>query len=204
MTAPKKAKVKAPKPPKPKRTLNLAPLKLLIPILLLGGAAYAVYTYPIPGLTAPPKGAQQAPSNGSKSASGQPAVQMPPVKDPQSEREANLAKKEAELASREETLKQNEAKINSLLKELTVQQTESEAIRRISGIYGAMAPSKAAPILEGFDVPAAAQILRLLNEDQAAAILAGMQPDRAAAITKEMLKPSGAPAQTTTQAPGNG
>ncbi|HEY3367216.1 MAG TPA: hypothetical protein VGK74_19340 [Symbiobacteriaceae bacterium] len=180
MTAPDKTRPKS-KPPKPKR--DKRPFFLILLALLLVAAAAVVNYVPIPGLTAPSKNAAAATDTSAKTKAPE-----TPAKDPQAERELALTKKEADLANREAVLKEKETKANALLKELTVQQSDAETARRISGIYGAMPPGKAAPLLATFDAATAAQIIRLLSEDQAAAIFAAMAPNDASAIMKELLK----------------
>lgn len=178
-----------------KRTRSGRPMGLILAVLLLAGAAAAVWYFPIPGLTAPDSSTVANPTAGD-AATGSAASASPD----QVSREAALVAREKELADLAASLKERETKVNQLLKELTTQQTSVEMTRRLSVIYGNMAPAKAAQLLAGMDRPTAVEILRLLEERQTADILAAMDPTVALQLIGEMTKPL--PAAGT--APGNG
>lgn len=165
--------------PKRKRRRSAAPLFLLAAILMAVGAG-AVYYVPIPGITgaSPPTPANLT----------EPDL-LTPTGDPMAERAADLARQEEALKSREEVVKNQESQVASLLGDLTAQQSQAAAVRKAVGLYTAMPPYKAAPLLAGLDSEVAVEILRLLDEDQAAAILAYMVPDQGAKLMRALAAP---------------
>lgn len=158
----------------------MAPV-LLAGAVLLGAAAGAAYFVPIPGITYASSVSDQQPTQ-------EPAKASSPL-DAQLEREAALARMETELKSREDDLKEKESQVAGLIKDLTAQKGEADAVRKAAALYTAMPPYRAAPLLETADTAMAVQVLRLLEEDQAAAILAYMSAERGAQLMNEMIKP---------------
>lgn len=163
---------------KSRRSGSMAPV-MLAGAILLGAAAGVAYYVPIPGITyASPVSAPAS----------QPKVPEP-VADPHAERADSLARLETQLKAREETVDEKETQVSGLLKDLTVQKAEIDAVRKAVALYEAMPPYKAAPLMQPLDPSLAVQILRLLDDDQAAAILAYMSPDKGASLMNELMKP---------------
>lgn len=171
---------------KKKRRRRFSVPWLLIGSILLGAAAGVIYFVPIPGLTF---AAEPPPIDTTKPPSA-------PVKDPLEERTTQLARAEAELKSREESVKNQEAQIATLLKDLMGQQAQSDAIRKAANLYSAMPPYKAAPLMEALDPEIAVQILRRLDEDLAGAIVAYMDPQKGSVLMKELARPAALPSAT--------
>lgn len=168
---------------KQKRRRRFSVPWLLLGSILLGAAAGVIYFVPIPGFTfaAPPP-----PVDTTKPSDA-------PVKDPLEERTAQLARAEVELKSREESVKNQETQIATLLKDLMGQQSESDAIRKAANLYSAMPPYKAAPLMEALDPEIAVQILRRLDEDLAGAIVAYMDPQKGSVLMRELARPAAMP-----------
>lgn len=164
---------------KNKRRRRLSVPWLLIGSIILGAAAGVVYYVPIPGFTF---AAQPAPIDTTKPSEA-------PTKDPLEERTVQLARAEADLKSREESVKNQETQIATLLKDLMGQQSQSDAIRKAASLYSAMPPYKAAPLMEVLDPEIAVQILRRLDEDLAGAIVAYMDPQKGSLFMRELAKP---------------
>lgn len=164
---------------KPRRSRGLAPVMLAGAILLSTAAAVA-YFVPIPGVT------YAAPVT---STSNKPTSTTQPEADPELERATALAKLEADLQAREATVKEKETQVADLMKDLTAQKGEADAVRKAAALYQAMPPYTAAPLMQALDPAVAVQILRLLDEDQAAGILAYMDPAKGAKLMSELMKP---------------
>lgn len=110
-----------------------------------------------------------------------------PAVDPLADRENQILQKEAELQSREATVKAQEASATAMVNEAQIQQAQANAVRRVAETYSAMAPFKAAPMLQALDTEQAVAILRQLDHDQVAAIMTYMDPARGAALTGLLL-----------------
>lgn len=100
-----------------------------------------------------------------------------------------LIQQEADLRTREAALKEQETQVADTLKQLDQQQADTNTVKRVADMYGAMPPTKAAPLIQTLSQDEAVAILRLLDQDQAGAILAGMDPARGSQLTSQLLKP---------------
>jgi flagellar motility protein MotE (MotC chaperone) len=105
------------------------------------------------------------------------------MEDLQTER-ATMLKREAELKSREEALRQQQETVTLLktdlqqlqgkIDETVVRTAKSEQVnlKRLAEVYGKMDPDSVSTLLAKMDTERAAAILRLLGERQAGAVLA--------------------------------
>lgn len=176
---------KAPKPPQPPKKKKKQSSRrrlgywLLVAGTVLGVAAGVSYAVPIPGLTAA--------VTTNDPAKPDPAKEKEPEKTPQPSAE-ELAKKE--LDAREARLKEKEAQVSTLLKDLTSQKADLEPLRQAALMYENMPPYKAGPMMQSLDPAKAAQILKLMDEDLAGTIISYMEPAKGAQVMNEMLKPA--------------
>lgn len=111
--------------------------------------------------------------------------------DAVADRQGVLARKEAELSTREEHLREREVQIALKVLELDKMRSGEEAVRRVADLYSAMPPHRAAPALQVMEMDLVVQILRLVDPDQAAALLAYMDPARASEITTRLMSSTG-------------
>jgi len=115
-------------------------------------------------------------------------------------RQAELDRREREIASKEERLtlyeKDVTAKVASLEeieKRLSVRakaatQAVDSAAESLAKIYGTMKPEAAAPILDRLDDPTVLTIFRRMKEKQVGEILPLMSRDRAIALTQALAE----------------
>ncbi len=108
-----------------------------------------------------------------------------------SQREAELAKKEKDLALLEQEVKRRLASLSSLEDELDKKLKELRAIKSkrfklLVGAYATMKPSKAAKLLVSMEPQMAIKILSALKTDQVARILSAMPPEKAASLAESL------------------
>ncbi len=124
-------------------------------------------------------------------------------------RESELERREQELDDRERNVGELERAANEQLVELeriadTVErriaaweEDNGDSVRRLSKIYAAMAPGRAAALLEELDVSLATQIVAKMKHKQSAAVMTQISEDRALAMSKRVAHPLGmTPART--------
>ncbi|HWI65936.1 MAG TPA: hypothetical protein VNT75_29250 [Symbiobacteriaceae bacterium] len=179
-----KKQPKVPKSPAPAKKKKKKPFRqrlgywLLVVGTVLGVAAGVSYAVPIPGLTA-------------VSASTDPVATDKKTDEKKAEQAQQPSPQEelqAELDAREAKLKEKEAQVSTLLKDLTTQKAELDPLRQAAVMYENMPPYKAGPMMEAMDPAKAAQILKLVDEDTAGAIISYMDKSRGALVMNEMLK----------------
>lgn len=172
---------KAPGPPKaPKRKRSARErfgYWLLVLGTVLGVAAGVSYAVPIPGLTAA-VGATEPVATPDQSDKPKDAPKEPSAAEQQ----------QADLDAREVKLKEKEAQVSTLLKDLTTQKATLEPLQQAAAMYQNMAPFKAGPMMESLDPVQAARILKLIDEDQAGAIVSYMQKTKGAQVMTELIK----------------
>lgn len=110
-------------------------------------------------------------------------------------READLTRREAEIAERSETLDRLSSEVDTRLDELaraeeTLRQTMALANRaaeddleRLTKVYESMKPKDAAALFETMEIAFAAGFLGRMKPASAAAIMSGLQPNTAYAIS---------------------
>lgn len=174
--------------PRKKRAGRGASYWFLVGATVLGIAAVLSYLVPIPGLTSPaePILADEQPASGPEQ-----------TMDPTLARQQQLANREAELENREAQVQEKEKQVAGLLRDLTLQKADSDAVGRAAAMYAAMPPYKAGPLMESMAADTAVAILRLLDEDQAAAIIMYMDPATGAQLMSQLTRPQ-APASSPT------
>jgi|GEM_PF-6672527 len=166
---------KAPKQLKPRKPGRRFSYWMLVMATALGVTAGVVYAVPIPGLTKV------------DAATTTPKTEQPPASKPAIPTTSD--KRAQELDAREAQLKEQEAQVAALLKELTQpKDNTSDALRRVATMYESMPPFRAGPIMEALDVAVAASILRLMDDDNAAAIVTYMSKTRGAQVMTELAK----------------
>ena len=116
-------------------------------------------------------------------------------------RSRELDLRERALDERAEHVEALEARVEERLQELeqisaTVERRiqaweegQSDKVRRLAKIYGAMKPQQAAQLIEGLDVGLATQIVARMKEKQSAAVLAYVSEDRALAMSRRVARP---------------
>ena len=117
------------------------------------------------------------------------------------DRELRLERRERELDERERALAELEAEVSALLEELeevqaTVERRISaweaengDTVRRLAKIYAAMAPARAARLIEGLDLDLATQIVAKMKHKQSAAVLSLIRRERALAMSRQVVHP---------------
>lgn len=129
-------------------------------------------------------------------------------------RARQLDRRARELDERERGLAELEAETTALLTELEAvreiverrisawEEDNGDTVRRLSKIYAAMPPARAARLIEGLDLDLATQIVARMKHKQSAAVLALIRRDRALAMSRQVAKPlRGRPAKPAKAAP---
>jgi flagellar motility protein MotE (MotC chaperone) len=122
-------------------------------------------------------------------ASETPKTDAKTTADTAADANSDLYAKEAELAAREAKLKEQEQTVAALSNALSAQEAEANGVKRAVGVYAAMPPFKAGPMMEVLEPAMAVEILRQLDHDQAAAILSYMDTAQASSLTAQMMRP---------------
>jgi flagellar motility protein MotE (MotC chaperone) len=122
-------------------------------------------------------------------ASGAPKTDSETTAETPADAKSDIYAKEAELAAREAKLKEQEQTVAALSNALSAQEAEANGVKRAVGVYAAMPPFKAGPMLEALEPAMAVEILRQLDHDQAAAILSYMEPAQASSLTAQLMRP---------------
>lgn len=114
------------------------------------------------------------------------------------QKEAELKRREEQLASKEQYLSKMEKEVEQKLKELMAVQkeihvyraekdeTQNGRVRSLAKIYGTMKPKEAAKLLENLDEKLVMSVISTMSSDEAAGILSNMDVKKAAKISEAL------------------
>ena len=187
------------------------PLRLMIAVLVLAGAAKAATSLPpssLAGLAAGP--AQLFLAAATADGAAKPA-ETATCKTPEellqsvNEERALLKKQQAALEARRSKIDLAKQELDSQTNQLTelkskveglmaqADQAHKDDINRLVLLYKAMKPADAAGILNDMDIEVTVTVLATMNERNAAPIMAKMSPVRVRAVSKIILERSKLP-----------
>ncbi len=116
-------------------------------------------------------------------------------------RQAVLDRREADLIDRERRVEELEALVSQRMDEIetlagTLEQRiqaweegAGDSIRKLSKIYAAMPPKRAAALLEGLELSLATQIVSKMKDKQSAAVLGLLSGERALQLSRQVAHP---------------
>ncbi|MFC2970538.1 MotE family protein [Acidimangrovimonas pyrenivorans] len=187
------------------------PLRLLIGVLALAGAAKAATSLPENSLSALASGPAQLLLASAQAEGGKPAAEKAACQTPEEllqsvRQERDLLKKQkAELDARRSKIDLAQQEVAGQTKQLGELKTKVEAllaqankehqadVDRLVQLYQAMKPAQAAAILNDMDIEVTVMVLATMNERNAAPIMAQMSPVRVRAVSKIILERSKLP-----------